>query len=95
MATPFRGPTVVITHHAPHPNSVNSRFVGDPLNPAFVSDLGDLIARHQPDLWLHGHTHCSGDYRLGRTRVICNPAGYGRENPAFDPTLVVEVPDGH
>jgi len=23
--------------------------------------------------------------------VICNPHGYGRENPDFDPALVVEV----
>ena len=26
-----------------------------------------------PDLWVHGHTHNSFDYTLGRTRVVVNP----------------------
>lgn len=46
-------------------------------------------------LWIHGHTHDSFDYRLNGTRVLCNPRGYARdgvnENALFDPQLVVEV----
>jgi hypothetical protein len=46
-------------------------------------------------LWIHGHTHDSFDYRLNGTRVLCNPRGYARdgvnENPMFDPQLVIEV----
>lgn len=83
---------VVVTHHAPHPRSVAARYERHPLNPAFVSDLGDLLAAARPGLWIHGHTHSSMDYVVGATRVICNPLGYGRENPAFDPQLVVQVP---
>jgi len=88
---PFDGPTVVVTHHAPHPRSVHPRFAGDLLTPSFVSDLSSEIGRWQPDLWVHGHVHDSCDYRVGRTRVLCNPRGYGSENPAFDPSLTVEV----
>jgi Icc-related predicted phosphoesterase len=47
--------------------------------------------RAQPHLIVHGHVHHSFDYRVGRTRVICNPHGYGGENPTFDGALVVEV----
>jgi predicted phosphodiesterase len=45
------------------------------------------------DLFIHGHVHNSADYRVGRTRVrvICNPHGYGNENPSFNPSLVVEI----
>lgn len=82
---------VVVTHHAPHRRSIEPRFEGSPLNAAFASDLEDLIAAAQPALWVHGHTHASLDYRVRATRVVCNPKGYGSENPAFDPSLVIEV----
>ena len=100
----FDGKTVVVTHHAPHPNSIHPRFAGSLINPAFVSDLTPLILARQPDLWIHGHVHDSFDYRIGKTRVIANPRGYARnrraaqtadelswENPFFDPRLVVEL----
>lgn len=102
LATPFSGKTVVVTHHGPHPLSIHPRFAGNPLNPGFVSDLMPLL--RDADLWLHGHTHDSFDYRVGRCRVLANPAGYilnraavtagssfEFENDKFDPSLVVEV----
>ena len=91
LAQAFPGPTVVVTHHAPHPGSIHTRFADDPVNPAFISDLSDVIERGRPRLWVHGHVHNSFDYRVSGTRVVCNPRGYGRENPAFDPGLVIEV----
>ena len=57
--------------------------------------LEPLIKAHQPDLWIHGHTHTSFDYRVGRCRVLCNPRGYRLshmpvpENQAFDAARVV------
>jgi hypothetical protein len=56
-----------------------------------------------PVLAIHGHVHHQLDYTVGETRILCNPRGYPaghpytwrpggpRENPAFDPRLVVEV----
>ena len=44
-------------------------------------------------LWIHGHIHESFDYKIGKTRVVCNPRGYAsiEENKGFRPdyTLVV------
>ena len=91
LATPFDGPTVVITHHAPHWDSVHPRFRSDPVTGAFASDLSGLIIQHQPNLWVHGHVHNSSDYRVGTSRIVCNPHGYGNENPAFNGQFVVEV----
>lgn len=98
----FDGPTVVVTHHSPHPNSVHPRFAGSPLNAAFVSDLSPLMGKAK--LWIHGHVHDSFDYDLAGTRVVANPRGYALnrravtevgmiewENPMFDARLVVEV----
>lgn len=86
-----QGPTVAITHHAPHPRSLHPRYAKDLLSAAYVSDLEDLIVAAAPALWVHGHVHTSFDYAVGMTRVLCNPHGYGNENPDFDPGLVVEV----
>lgn len=82
---------VVLTHHAPSAASVAPRFAGKPLNAAFASRLDRLVAAGRPALWVHGHTHTSFDYRLGPTRVVCNPRGYPGENPGFQPGLVIEV----
>jgi hypothetical protein len=38
LAIPFAGPTVVVTHHAPHRNSVQPRHERSSLTPAFVTD---------------------------------------------------------
>lgn len=92
LAKPSAGATVVVTHHAPHPASVHSRYKSDLLTAAYVSDLTGVIEAGRPDLWVHGHVHESFDYRVGVTRVVCNPHGYGSENSRFDPAFVVEIP---
>ena len=57
--------------------------------------LEENILRWQPALWMHGHTYDSFDYRVGKTRVVCNPRGYSKdgvnENPLFNLNLVVEL----
>jgi predicted phosphodiesterase len=95
LAEPHRGPTVVITHHAPSPKSVHPRFEGSPLNACFVSDAERLLDGSRVRLWIHGHTHDSFDYEVNGTRVLCNPRGYAKggvnENAFFDPGLTIEV----
>ena len=66
--------------------------------PAFNSlDMIPLIEKHQPALWVYGHTHECDDHAIGRTRIISNQLGYpdGRgtfECKSFDPAgLPVEI----
>ena len=66
LAEGHAGPTVVVTHYAPHPYSVAVRYLGNGMTPAFVSDLSDLINDFQPDLWIHGHVHNSFITRSAR-----------------------------
>ena len=89
-------PRVVISHHLPSWNSVSQRFAGSVTNAAFVSDLDDLVERS--NWWIHGHTHSSHRYRVGRATVLSNPRGYpkrgkahGFENPDFRPDLIIEI----
>lgn len=84
-------PTVVVTHHAPHPGSVHSRHSNDDATPAFVSDLSRQIETWRPYVWIHGHVHSCFDYVVGDTRVVCNPRGYANENPDFDFMKVIEI----
>jgi Icc-related predicted phosphoesterase len=68
-------------------------FRDDPVCAAYASDLDAFIEQAQPQLWVHGHIHSSRDYRVGRTRVVCNPRGYVpfEPNAGFDPALVIEL----
>jgi Icc-related predicted phosphoesterase len=91
LMEPFNGPSVMVTHTAVHWSSVPSRFATDPITGAYVSDLEELILTAKPALAVHGHIHNSCDYRVGLTRVLCNPHGYGHENAEFEGALVVEV----
>jgi predicted phosphodiesterase len=89
-----KGPRVVVTHHAPLPESLHPAYRADRGNAAYASDLRGLIERAQPNLWIHGHVHHAHDYRVGGTRVVCNPRGYpGEMAEGFRPDLVVTVDD--
>lgn len=100
LARPFEGSTVVLTHHAPHPSCGDPVFAGDPLTPAFVSDLSDLIVEGRVDTWIYGHVHrardaiervtaSDGAHRL--VRFVSNPLGYAGERTGFRPDAVIEI----
>lgn len=90
--------TVIVTHMAPHPKSIHSKWGKDYLNAYYVSDQTELIEKYKPNLWLHGHTHDSFDYTVDKTRIVCNPRGYSsqknpfdQENPNFNKNLLIEI----
>lgn len=88
----FPGPTILVSHHLPHPCSIHRKYRGSTLNPSFASDLSRLMGPPVA-VWIHGHTHGSCDYVAEGTRIVCNPRGYGpfELNAAFDPILTIDV----
>lgn len=68
--------TVVVTHHAPHAQSIPAKFAEHPLSPCYASDLEALMGK--AGTWIHGHIHESLDYQVRGTRIVTNPRGYGR-----------------
>jgi hypothetical protein len=94
LETPFDGETICVSHMGPASSvdvfGMHSWLYGS-------RDIEELMAGpHAPCVWLHGHVHKSLDYTIGQTRVVCNPRGYAlangtRENPQFDPTLIVQI----
>jgi len=100
LAEPFDGETVVLTHHAPHPESLWDDPSLVDLAWCYASNLTSILeSQTAPDLWCHGHIHDSRDYHIAnsRTRVVSNARGYAFvEDPAkrmapFDPNFTVEV----
>lgn len=98
---------VCISHHMPSKQCIAPQFYGSPINTCFANDWDGMIENYQPDLWISGHTHSSYDFKIGKTRMICNPQGYPSinqrmvngqleetwmiENPKFNPSLVIEI----
>jgi Icc-related predicted phosphoesterase len=78
---------VVITHHAPSYQSIHERYRGNHnMSGAYASDLSEFILDHpQIKVWCHGHVHDFFEYRIGSTRVVCNPRGYvGHEDSTYN-----------
>ncbi len=83
---------VVVTHHAPSIKSLPESHHDDLMSAAYVSNLEEIVGRSRAKCWIHGHLHAPSDYRLGETRVLCNPRGYPDEyNDRFVPDFVVEI----
>lgn len=79
VASPHKGPTVVVSHHAPHHNSIAPEHVVSNLNACYVSDILEKKPPGPIDLWIHGHTHAACDYAVNGVRVVCNPRAYPGE----------------
>jgi predicted phosphodiesterase len=74
-------PDVVITHHCPSYSLVHPKYVGEPGNAFFYSDMDDEIkANPNIKLWCCGHTHERFDLNIGATRMVVNPLGYPHES---------------
>lgn len=85
---------VVVGHHSPSFQSCHPRYKNDTLiNGCYHNNLEEFILdRPQIVLWTHGHTHHPFDYKIGETRVVCNPRGYdGYEETDWDPNLVINT----
>ncbi len=83
---------IVVTHHAPSTQSIPDEFKEDLISSAYASNLESIILKYKPDYWIHGHIHTPMDYKIGETRIICNPHGYIHEKyNGYNPSLVIEM----
>jgi predicted phosphodiesterase len=89
----FRGKKIVMTHHLPHPICVHPRYHNHYLNDFYLTNLDNIIADNNIDVWIHGHTHDNVDKTIHNTRILCNPMGYqGFEmNPNFNEDFIFEL----
>lgn len=87
-------PKFVITHFAPHKNSIHEKYQKDFGSPYWCNHLEELMGFSE--YWVHGHTHDSFNYNVEGTKVICNPRGVSKtynisSNNLFNRDLIVNV----
>jgi len=94
LSTPFKGRTVLVTHHPITARALDSRQPPKLMDAAYCNAWEHLFSPpfHTPDLVIHGHTHfavhnCITEY----TRLLSNPRGYPGERTWFNKELVVNV----
>ncbi len=85
--------SVVVMHSCPSIKSIPERYRNHQLTPAFATNMESLIHHYQPCLWIHGHTHDSFNYEIGKTRIVCNPRGYvpNADNKEFEAGMIIEL----
>ncbi len=87
----LNGPVVMITHHAPSVESLDSHYVGSDVSGAYFTDMTKFINNH-PNIthWVHGHIHSNNNYYIGECNVLSNPFGYHSDalNKHFIPSVV-------
>lgn len=70
---------VILTHHCPHKKLVDVRFKDSNLNECFTVLDRKLYGRCsaiKAKYWIHGHSHCYSNRKIGNTTYIRNPFGY-------------------
>ncbi len=95
LDAPHDGPTIVMTHHMPIAQAIHARYLHNPMNAAFASNLMPEIRNLDFDAWLYGHSHDNYEPEIevaGRLkRFVSNPRGYPHEVTRFDPVRILEV----
>lgn len=85
---------IVVTHHAPSWEGLSAGMQHSlremALASAYYADLEPFISERRPALWIHGHTHITGEYEIAGVPVASNARGRGYA-PMFRPDFVVEV----
>jgi len=70
-------PDIVVSHHGPSSLSITEGYHADPLNPAYIEQMGDVLC--SKTTWIHGHTHNRCEFiapDLHDSRVINWSRGY-------------------
>jgi len=84
------GPVVVLTHHAPHrdllQSNPNPRWTQ--LNGSYANTLMESICNSNIRAWCFGHTHQRQDRVINGVRYINNARGYPGENPGWTPVEI-------
>ena len=85
---------IVITHFAPHKNSILKKYSNQLESAYWVNDLPELMGFS--DYWIHGHLHDSFSYAIENTKIMCNPRGYSKifdlaTNNNFNKSLFIPI----
>ncbi|AYV78749.1 MAG: metallophosphatase, partial [Edafosvirus sp.] len=81
---------IIMTHHVPSLKLINEKYIDDPINCCFVTDL-EYLMKDNVYYWLSGHTHTSAKEKINNCTCIINPKGYYDENPEYNTSYVIQL----
>jgi predicted phosphodiesterase len=60
---------------------------------AYCNDLNSLFYHYKIDAWIYGHVHCTGDWKIFKSRIVSNPRGYFGKKlvEEFDINRIIEI----
>lgn len=89
LSEEYNGKTIVVTHHVPSFQLLNSKYTDIIMNSYYASDLESLLEK--ADYWFCGHTHNSINKIINKCNCIINPYGYPFElDTGFCNKLVIK-----
>lgn len=91
LAVPFKGETVVITHHSPSWSLVTEVHRNSMINAGFHANADQLFYDYELAYWFYGHTHVSLSRKINDTFVISNQRGYVGEDYGFDDAFWLDI----
>lgn len=83
-------PTVVMTHHLPSFNLIDSNFKSSIYNSGYASKL-DYLIEYPAVAWFYGHSHKYKEFMINGIYTIANPRGYPSEKTGFDGSKVYNI----
>lgn len=88
------GPTLIVTHHAPHSAARHPNFANSPLSPAFYSNCDDLIAAAgaaRISAWIFGHNHWCQRTEVAGVTLLSAQRGYPGEQTGWDGPRILAI----
>lgn len=76
---------IILTHHVPSYELINSKYLIEqmrPYNKWFYCDMSKFIEEYSKNItyWFYGHTHTESFEKINNIQFCCNPIGYPNEN---------------
>lgn len=70
---------VILTHIAPTFKHFTHKYDTISESTFYQFDGRRFLNEHDERVWVFGHTHETHDFKIGKTRLLCNPIGYKDE----------------
>lgn len=81
---------LLITHHGVV-NIHNPRFLGEPANIYYYTDITRTLDRLNPQYVIHGHDHWNQDHEIYGTQVVKNCYGYNGNCRGWQPNKYITI----
>jgi predicted phosphodiesterase len=83
---------IVLTHHLPTSLIIHPKYIGNPNNYLYYSELTEHLDNPSLKAWICGHSHSVSRiiYRKG-VKVMMNCKGYPRENTGYTNNCIYEI----